>query len=348
MKAALTDGKGKVWISELPLPVPGDYECLCRIDACATCTGTDKKLISGKMSWAKPENYPAALGHESVGTVIQVGKKVRNISPGERFLRPAAWYLGMVKDGITSFMGGFAEYGLVTDVEALAEDHPEITPPYYCRYQQRIPADVEISDADATMLVTMKEIYSFIRDVGIKSGDKVAVLGAGAVGMSMIFFAKLAGADVAVAARREEQLAMCRNIGVDHTVNIAEKDLRKSLLEWSGDGVGFILDAAGSSEMLIAASGALAYAGAVCAYAGGNGIVENFGKLDLPVSWKIISSPPQEDSAHEHLIALARDKKIPFHHFYTGVMPLEDIADGFEKIFAKKQGKMVFLMHTSV
>jgi hypothetical protein len=159
---------------------------------------------------------------------------------------------------------------------------------------------------------------------------------------------ELAGADVAVAARREEQLAMCRNIGVDHTVNIAEKDLRKSLLEWSGDGVGFILDAAGSSEMLIAASGALAYAGAVCAYAGGNGIVENFSKLDLPVSWKIISSPPREDSAHEHLIALARDKKIPFHHFYTGVMPLEDIADGFEKIFAKKQGKMVFLMHTSV
>ena len=43
MKGALTDGKGKVWVDEVPMPETGDYECLCKIDACATCTGTDKK-----------------------------------------------------------------------------------------------------------------------------------------------------------------------------------------------------------------------------------------------------------------------------------------------------------------
>ncbi len=346
MKAALTDGKGKVWISELPCPVPGDYECLCRINACATCTGTDKKLITGKMSWAKPANYPAILGHESVGTVIQTGSKVRNISVGERFLRPAAWYSGTVTDGITSFMGGFAEYGIVTDIKALAEDHPEITPPYYCRYQQPVPADVEISDADATMLVTLKEIYSFIRDIGIKAGDKVAILGAGAVGTSMAFFAKLAGARVAVAARRDSQLANCRRAGADCTVNILSQDLTGSLKSWSGNGVNYLLDAAGSGEMLTAGSAALAEEGAICSYAGGNAIGENFSKLQVPVYWKFIASPPREDTAHEYLITLAKLKAIPFDVFYSDVMPLENITEGFEKIFAKQAEKTVFLMGT--
>ncbi|MBE6364393.1 MAG: hypothetical protein E7053_01420 [Lentisphaerae bacterium] len=346
MKTTLTDGKGKVWIEELPMPIPGDYECLCRIDACATCTGTDKKLISGKMSWAKPENYPAALGHESVGTVIQTGKKVRNIAVGERYLRPAAWYSGTVKHGITSFMGGFAEYGIVTDIKALAEDHPEITPPYYCNYQQLIPADIDISNVDATMLITLKEIYSFIRDIGIKAGDKVAVLGAGAVGMSMVFFAKLAGAKVAVAARRDSQLATCLKAGADHAVNVSTQSLSASLNEWSNGGVNFLLDAAGSAEMLISASAALASEGAICSYAGGNAVAENFGKLKVPVYWKFIASPPKENTAHDHILSLVKIKAIPFELFYSDILPLENIAGGFEKIFAKKAEKTVFIMGT--
>ena len=347
MKAALTDGKGKVWLDDIPMPELSDYECLCRIDACATCTGTDKKLITGQMSWAKPEHYPVVLGHESVGTVIKTGKCVRNIAIGERFLRPAAWYNGLKKHGITSFMGGFAEYGIVTDLQALAEDHSEITPEYYCNYQQKIPADLEISDCDATMLITLKEIYSFIRDIGIKAGDKVVVLGAGAVGTSMCFFSKLAGAKVAVAARRKSQLDNVKKVGADLTVNIQETPLAETLKKWSKSGITHILDGAGSAEMLISASAALADDGAICSYAGNKGFAENFGQLQTPVYWKLLVSPPKEATAHDHLISLARMKIIPFHAFYSDVLPLEDITIGFDKIFAKQAEKTVFTMHKS-
>jgi len=345
MKAALTDGKGKVWIDDIPMPEPGDYECLCRIDACATCTGTDKKLISGKMSWAKPEHYPVVLGHESVGTVIEVGKCVRNISAGDRFLRPAAWYNGLRKHGITSFMGGFAEYGIVTDLQALSEDHPEIVPEYYCRYQQRIPTNIEISDCDATMLITLKEIYSFIRDIGIKAGDKVAVLGAGAVGTSMCFFAKLAGAQLAVAARRKVQLDNAVKAGADITVDVSREPLDEMLKKWSGSGVTHILDGAGSAEMLISASAALAENGAICSYAGNAGFAANFGKLQTPVYWNLRVSPPREATAHDHLLSLTRMNVIPFNVFYSDVLPLEEISAGFDRIFAKQAEKTVFTMH---
>ena len=122
MKGAVTDGKGNIWIQDVPKPVIGDYECLCKIDCCATCTGTDMMSINGTISWAQQDRYPALIGHESVGVVIETGKKVRNIKAGDRFLRPAAWYPGEYKEGLFSMMGGYAQYGIVTDTEALLQD----------------------------------------------------------------------------------------------------------------------------------------------------------------------------------------------------------------------------------
>ena len=345
MRGALTDGKGKVWVADVPMPEIGDYGCLCKIDACATCTGTDKKLVSGQMSWAKPEHYPAILGHESVGTIIQTGKKVRNLVPGMRVLRPAAWYSGENKHGITSFMGGFAEYGIVTDVKALTENDPQAVYSSYCQYQQILPDDLEITPADATMLITLKEIYSFIRDLNIPAGKTAVVLGAGVVGAAMCFFARLAGVKVAVAARRDAPLANCRAAGAECTINTAKEDLTASLREWTdGKGVDYILDASGAFEMIHAAAKALAERGSLCTYASGGTLKERFAELSLPVRWQLVSCPPAETTAHDHLISMVRMKLIPFHLFYDALMPLEKFPEGMANIFDRKSIKTVFTM----
>ena len=49
MKAGITDGAGKVWLEEVPVPEPNDYQCLCRNLVCATCTGTDRKHIHNQL-----------------------------------------------------------------------------------------------------------------------------------------------------------------------------------------------------------------------------------------------------------------------------------------------------------
>ena len=46
MKATITDGKGKVKQAEILNPQPNYYQCLCKIEACSTCTGTDKKFVN--------------------------------------------------------------------------------------------------------------------------------------------------------------------------------------------------------------------------------------------------------------------------------------------------------------
>ena len=344
MKGAVTDGKGNIWIQDVPKPVIGDYECLCKIDCCATCTGTDMMSINGTISWAQQDRYPALIGHESVGVVIETGKKVRNIKAGDRFLRPAAWYPGEYKEGLFSMMGGYAQYGIVTDTEALLQDHPDAKLSGYMRYQQKLPSSDSISSVDAAMLVTLKELYSYISALGINRNHTVTVMGAGSVGMSMCFFAKLAGAKVIVAARRDDSLALCYKAGADILINTTKEDLVPALKNAAPQGVDFLLDAAGSAEFLVKATPALKQEGAVCSYASGLDKIAFFQNLTVPNYWKFIRQGPYEDKVHDHFLTLIRMKVLPFSLFYSHVLPLSSITEGFELIRNKKAHKIVFTM----
>ena len=344
MKAVITDGKGQVKLTEIGEPSPGPYQCLCRIDACATCTGTDKKLVAGKMLWA--DTYPAILGHESVGTVIACGDRVRNIKSGDRFLRPAAAYPWTMLGPYASWMGGFAELGLVTDVQALKEDQPDAAVSSYCAYQQMIPHHVRIEPAEAAMLSMLKEIASSIRDLGITFGAKVVVLGAGAVGMSMCYFAKLLGARMVIAiARQDSALEACRNAGADFTVNNKTANMVEEVMAYTEHrGVDFVLDAAGDRNLLIEAGALLCQYGSLCSYAVVEGEPLTIDRIKGPEKWKYIQGGPDEVSAHQFLLDLVRIHAVPFKNFYSHVLPFDDFEEGFRLLQEKRATKIIFTM----
>lgn len=345
MKAVITDGKGTVKLSEIPEPKPDPYQCLCRIDACATCTGTDKKLVNGQMPWAK--KYPAILGHESFGTVIQLGDKVRHVKVGERFLRPAAAYPGTLLDNYASWMGGFAEYGIITDNKAMLEDNPNAVIDSYSVYQQIIPAEIKIDASDATLLVTLKEIASSIRDIGIKSGSKVAILGTGAVSISMCYFAKLHGAYPVIAiGRRDQPLESCRNAGADFIINMQNEKITEKVMEYTAQtGIDFLLDAVGDNNLIMEAGTMLAKYGSICSYAGGTGEPLSVDKIKNTGKWKYIKSGPDETSAHQYLLDLVRIEAIPFKKFYSHKIAFDDFEEGFKLLLEKQASKIVFTMH---
>ena len=93
------------------------------------------------------------------------------------------------------------------------------------RKDRRGNADCKISDADATMLVMLKEVAGACKGAGIAKGQTVLVLGAGAVAQAMCFFSSHAGAKVIVAARRAEPLERCIKCGADTAVNLVSDNL---------------------------------------------------------------------------------------------------------------------------
>lgn len=341
MKAAITDGKGNVWIDEVPLPKPNDYQCLCKIAACATCSGTDQKMINNKLPWE--QNYPGILGHESFGRVVEVGSKVRNIARDDRFLRPSAVYPEEKLGKYFSLWGGFAEYGLVTDVQALREDQPEVKLNNYTKYQQRFPVGFTISAADATMLITLKEAASYVSSTGVGLYKSLLILGSGCVALSMLRFAKIFGAyPVIVAGRRAEPLLQAEKIGADFIVNVKNDVLEVTVKKSTRNrGVDFIIDTTGDAGILKEALALLAPGGKVAPYATyekGKNINEVIGEN------KLAPSSVNEDLVHQYLIDGVKLSLVNPGDFYTHKMPFAQIKEGFEMLRNKEALKIVFEM----
>ncbi len=341
MKAAVTDGKGKVWIAEVPRPRPGEYQCLCKTLACATCTGTDLKHIHDKLPWE--QKYPGILGHESIGRVIEVGPGVRNLNAGDLVLRPAAVYPGESLGEYSSMWGGFAEYGLVTDRAALLADRPDSAPNNYTRFQLAVPELPGVSPGDWTMIITLKEVAGYIHSVGVGFGKSLAILGSGPVALSMCRHAKIFGAwPVIVVGRREAPLAYARDvIGADFVVNSRSENVVNRIRELSGGGVNLVIDTTGNLEFATACAAALDRDGRIAGYA----TYPRGAKLadHLPAE-RIAAGQTGEDAAHRYLVDCVRLGLVRLSDFYDATLPFSKIAEGFAALERKEHFKIVFTM----
>ena len=80
MKAAVTWGVGEPFvIEEVELAQPKDDEILVKIAACGVCHTDEAAKIQ-----AIPVPLPAVLGHEGCGTVVEVGKSVKEFKAGDK------------------------------------------------------------------------------------------------------------------------------------------------------------------------------------------------------------------------------------------------------------------------
>ncbi len=71
----------------IPIPVPGAYEILIKVNACGVCR-TDLHIIDGDLP---PHKLPLILGHEAVGTVVGAGEFVEPWKMGQRVGVPWLW-----------------------------------------------------------------------------------------------------------------------------------------------------------------------------------------------------------------------------------------------------------------
>jgi len=72
-----------LWMEEVPLPTVGDHEVLIKTGKTSIC-GTDLHIYKWD-TWAqKTIRVPMVIGHEFMGTIVEVGKQVRGPKIGER------------------------------------------------------------------------------------------------------------------------------------------------------------------------------------------------------------------------------------------------------------------------
>lgn len=341
MKGLIVERPGELRIAtDIPEPKIGPYDALVETVACGICNGTDLKIIEGHLKGF--ETYPAVLGHESVGRVIETGEKVRYFKKGDLVLRSTLYDPG---PKYYSLWGGFAEYGTVSDYKAMINDGiPNVDPAYMT--QQVIPDDLDPSLA--VMFITLKEVYSALERLGVRKGMKVMITGCGPVGLAMARICKLIGVDLLiVSGHHGKRLDKAGELGADIVLNSLKEDVESVIKSKVPGGIDLFIDAVGRSELVNMGLRLIKPNGKIGIY--GIGLEAN-AKMDwenAPYNWHIHSVqwpiPEEEAAVHDRVVELVVRGDLKLEDFVSHVVPFEDFDKGFELI-RSRQGFKVSLV----
>ena len=245
MKALVITAEHKLELQDISIPGLGAYEALVRTQACGICSTTDRELIKGTQPFHK--GYPAVLGHEAVGEVVETGTKVTSFAVGNMVTRPVAIWPGEQRDGLYSAWGGFAEYGLVRD--EVAKDEAEGRADGADMIYGRAPEGMDV--LDAALAISLSELASWMWKLGAVGGRSIAIGGTGLAGYAICLYAKLAGAGPVIQiGRRDERLEYARRFGADVTVNCTTEDVAAAVRDATdGRGADIFTEATGADEV---------------------------------------------------------------------------------------------------
>jgi L-iditol 2-dehydrogenase len=245
MTAAVLYGKEQLRIESVDVPTIGRGDVLVRVRAALTC-GTDVKVFR-RGYHPRMIQPPALFGHELAGDIVAIGPDVTGFETGQRVIAANSAPCG------TCF---YCERGS----ENLCEDLLFNNGAYaeYIRIPERIvrknmhELPSHISYQDAALVEPLACVIRGLEETGIRSGDNVAIIGLGPIGMMFVLLAKAVyRARVIAIGRRQHQLDRAAAMGADETVlNTDGADPVTAVRDLTGGhGADVVIEAVGIPEV---------------------------------------------------------------------------------------------------
>lgn len=218
MRASIVTALGETQIVEIPKPAVGPADVLVKMRACGIC-GSDVLYIS--LGGLPPRQGKMPLGHEPAGEVVQIGSEVTGISVGDHVvINPMAAPGGIIGNGGPT--GALADYLLIE--RAVRGKSLEVVPDH-------IPFEV------AALNEPMAVARHGVNQVAPKLSDKVAVFGAGPIGLGATIGFKSAGVQhVTVIDLIPSRLEKALKVGADAVINATDENVTQRLIELHGPG----------------------------------------------------------------------------------------------------------------
>jgi alcohol dehydrogenase len=248
MKALVYHGPGQRAWETMPDPtIQEPTDAIVRIDTSTIC-GTDLHILKGDVPAVEPGRI---LGHEAVGTVIEVGSAVSTLEPGDRVLVSCITSCGRCR------FCKEARYGLCTGGGGWIFGH--LIDGLQAEYA-RVPfADTSVhkltDDLTDEQVIFLADILPTSYEVGvlagrIEPGDTVAIVGAGPIGLAAVMTAKLlTPGRIIVLDIADARLEKARQFGADVTINNGQADPVAAVMDLTdGLGVDVAIEAVGAPE----------------------------------------------------------------------------------------------------
>jgi L-iditol 2-dehydrogenase len=235
MKAIYLDEVRKFSEKDIPKPIPTDDQVLVQIKAVGVC-GSDVHYWDKGRIGPFVVDEPLVLGHECAGVVVEAGKDVKHLKPGDRVV---------IEPGAPCYkcencLSG--RYNLCADLFFFA------TPPDDGCFMEYVSFDANMvykipDDIDDFGVASMVEplavgVYAVDR-IKPKPGDKAIVFGAGIIGIACLLAAKAAGcSEVWIADIRDDRLAKAEKFAPFKAINTTRDKLEENYFDIGLDATG--------------------------------------------------------------------------------------------------------------
>jgi S-(hydroxymethyl)glutathione dehydrogenase / alcohol dehydrogenase len=367
VRAAVAHKAGQpLTIETVSLEGPREGECLVEIKATGVCH-TDAFTLSG----ADPEGlFPAILGHEGAGVIVEVGAGVKSLKKGDHVIplytpecRNCSYCTsgktnlcqairvtqgrGLMPDGSTRFSLGkepvlhymgtstFAQYTVVPEI-ALA----------------KIREDAPFDKVCYIGCGVTTGIGAVINTAKVQPGDNVVVFGLGGIGLNVVQGARLAGADMIVGVDlNPKRRALAESFGMTHFVNPTEigEDLVPYLVNLTKGGADYSFECIGNVKVMRQALECCHKGWGVSVIIG----VAGAGQEIATRPFQLVTGRVWKGSAFggakgrtdvPRIVDWYMDKKIRIDELITHTMPLDQISRAFDLMHEGESIRSVVVM----
>jgi len=337
-------------VNEINLEPPGKGEVLVEISAAGLCH-SDLSVIDG----SRPRVRPMVLGHEASGIVREIGAEVKDFEAGDHVVFSFVPICGQC-DYCVAGRAALCTKGARTNTEGsllsgnrrfadakLQVLHHHLGVSAFSRFTVtaqeslvKIDQSLPLETAALFGCAVMTGVGAVFNTAQVSPGKSVAIFGLGGVGLSAVMGASASGAyPIVVADMFEEKLALGRELGATHAVNVNQTDAAEAIREITKGGAEYVFECAGSEQVLIQAYESTKRGGTTIA-------------LGLPHPNKMFSVPAVTIVAEEKVIrgsymgssvprrdipryvSLYQAGLLPVDQLRAQTLKLEEINEGFD------------------
>ena len=322
MKASRFLGNKTFAVADLPTPHAGPGELVLRNQVCGVC-GTDVHIYHGEPGSADV-NPPVVLGHEYSGEVVEVGEGVTGFAVGDHVtvdpniycghcaycqngkkqLCPSMEAIGVTRDG------GFAQYSRIPASQAF-------------KLEPTVPWEA------AAMAEPLACCLHGIDLAGIQVGDKVCVVGGGAIGLLMVQLAKLSGASqIVLSEPNEKRRQVGLQLGANAALDPTRTDAQEAFAQVLDGGANVVIECVGNVP---AVKSAFQFAGK-----GATVLLFSVPKVDATFDLPLFDVYKKEltikgsfvnPDTHARAVALINSGKVDFGPIITHRFPLDQLPE---------------------
>lgn len=239
LQQVMTNPK-EITFNEVPVPEITADQVLVKIIKIGVC-GSDIHVYHGMHPFT---SYPVTQGHEVSGEIVKLGEKVTGFTVGQKVTIQPQVVCGKC------YPCRHGKYNLCEELKVMGFQTTGTASEFFAVDAAKVTALPEdMSYDEGAMIEPLAVAVHAVKRAGDVKGMKIAVLGAGPIGILVAQTAKGLGAEsVMITDVSDLRLEKAKECGVDFCINTKEKDFGDAMLENFGpDKADVIYDCAGNN-----------------------------------------------------------------------------------------------------